>query len=350
MNKERIILFSHWIICIVGAALIGIVGIKIILPLVFPFIIAWGVAFAVRPIAARLHKLIRLPERVIRPILAVLIIVLILALVAFLVFRIAAEAWQLLSGIGNNENLVGFLTSLFNPFDGVFGENGLPKALAEKLAAALDGVISGLLGTVGSLVTGIASAIPSMFIFIIVMTISTAYFAYDLERINAFVRRILPKKAEGFITRFKESSLDVAIKYLRSYSLIMLLTFSVMLFGFVILGVRYSLLIAVIVALLDVLPVLGVGTVLVPWSVWSFIVGDARLGIGLLTLFIVNEIIRQFAEPKIIGRHLGIHPLVTLILLYVGYSLMGLFGLFVLPIAVVIINALIVKNKSADVE
>jgi predicted PurR-regulated permease PerM len=130
----------------------------------------------------------------------------------------------------------------------------------------------------------------------------------------------------------------------------MLLTFSVMLLGFVILGVRYSLLIAVTVAFLDVLPVLGVGTVLVPWSVWSFITGEVRLGVGLVILFVVNEIIRQFAEPKIIGRSFGLHPLVTLILIYVGYSLMGFFGLFLLPLAIIIINAVIVKNKSADVE
>jgi predicted PurR-regulated permease PerM len=130
----------------------------------------------------------------------------------------------------------------------------------------------------------------------------------------------------------------------------MLLTFSIMLFGFVILGVRYSLLIAVIVALLDVLPVIGVGTVLVPWSVWCLLVGDVRLGVGLIILFATNEIIRQFAEPKIIGKHLGIHPLVTLILLYVGYSLMGLFGLFLLPVVTVIVNAALVKGEPADVE
>jgi sporulation integral membrane protein YtvI len=299
MNKERIVLVSHWIICIVGAALIGAAFIKVILPLIFPFVIAWGVAFAVRPIADRLHKMIKLPVRVIRPILGVLIILSVLSLLAFLLFRVAVEAWQLISGVGENENLVSFLTSLFNPFDSGEG-NGLPKALAQKLAAALDGALSGLLGKIGSFITGIASAIPSVFIFIVVMTVSSAYFAYDLEKINAFIKRILPKKAGDFLIRFKQSSLDVAIKYLRSYSLIMLLTFSVMLLGFVILGVRYSLLIAVTVAFLDVLPVLGVGTVLVPWSVWSFITGEVRLGVGLVILFVVNEIIRQFAEPKII--------------------------------------------------
>ena len=137
MNKERIVLISHWIICIIGAVLIGLVGIKVILPLVFPFLIAWAVAFAVRPLAEKLHKLIRLPSRLIRPVLAVLIIVTLIGLFCFLAFRIAAEAWQLLSGIGENKNLVGFLTSLLNPLHSIFGENGLPKELGEKLAAAL---------------------------------------------------------------------------------------------------------------------------------------------------------------------------------------------------------------------
>ena len=102
--------------------------------------------------------------------------------------------------------------------------------------------------------------------------------------------------------------------------------------------------------MLDMLPVIGVGTVLVPWSVFSFVTGDGRMGVGLLALFVANTLIRQFAEPKILGKSLGIHPLVTLAVLYLGYSFLGVVGIFLLPIASVLISSLIVKNGASKVE
>ena len=93
-------------------------------------------------------------------------------------------------------------------------------------------------------------------------------------------------------------------------------------------------------ALLDALPLIGVGTLLVPWSIYQFIFGDVRVGVGLLVLFGVHEILRQITEPKIIGKSLGIHPVLSLILLYVGYSIFGFFGLLLIPIAAVVVNTI----------
>ena len=136
---------------------------------------------------------------------------------------------------------------------------------------------------------------------------------------------------------------------MRSYFLIMLITFSVMLLGFIILRVKYALLMALVVALLDMLPVIGIGTVLIPWSIWCFLADNAALGIGLLILFGAAEIIRQVAEPRIVGNSLGIHPIVTLILLYGSYSIFGIFGLVLIPIFAIVIKTLIEKTKPAEI-
>ena len=109
------------------------------------------------------------------------------------------------------------------------------------------------------------------------------------------------------------------------------------------------MLLAAVISLLDLLPVIGVGTVLVPWSIWMLMSGDGRGAVGLLILFAVNEVVRQIAEPKIFGMNLGIHPLLTLILLYVGYSLLGLVGLLLLPVVSVIVSVAVNKGKTADV-
>ncbi|HBJ18774.1 MAG TPA: sporulation integral membrane protein YtvI, partial [Clostridiales bacterium] len=162
---------------------------------------------------------------------------------------------------------------------------------------------------------------------------------------NAAVRRLLPEKIARRLIRFKDGFLYTMVRYLRSYLLIMAMTFVIMLVGFLLLRIPYALLAAIAVALLDMLPVIGVGTVLVPWSVFSLISGNTPLAVGLFLLFAANEIIRQFAEPKIVGRHLGIHPLLTLIFLYVGYALFGVLGLLLIPIATVAYQAATGKGK-----
>ena len=350
MKKERLEYLSHLFICIAGIAVAVYLGFSLLLPLTLPFLIAWGIAFATRPICARLGRLLRVKPKMLRPILALILLLGLLALVCFLAARLVTEAWQLLSGLGENDAFMEFIGSLVNPLEGIFGSSEGAAALEERLTEAVGELISSLLTAVGSFLTGIASSIPGILIFVLITVISSVYFSLDLEHINCAVKRRMPERAVKGIMRFKESSLKIALKYLRSYLLIMLITFAVMLLGFVILRVPYALLVALIVALLDVLPVLGVGTVLVPWSVWMLITGDLRVGIGLIILFVVNEIIRQFAEPKIVGKSLGLHPIITLVLLYAGYSLLGLAGLVLLPLFAVVINTVIVKGDASEVE
>ena len=87
---------------------------------------------------------------------------------------------------------------------------------------------------------------------------------------------------------------------------------------------------------------------LVPWSVFEFARGNAFMGVGLIVLFVVNEVIRQFSEPKIVGKNLNIHPLLTLVLLYFGYSLFGISGLILIP-AIIAVLGLVKKDKTTDV-
>ena len=121
-----------------------------------------------------------------------------------------------------------------------------------------------------------------------------------------------------------------------------------MLCGFLVLRVSQAPIIALIVAALDILPIIGVGTVLVPWSVFEIARGNVAVGVGLIILFLVNEVIRQFSEPKIVGKSLNIHPLLTLLLLYLGYSLFGISGLILIPVIIAVLG-LVKKDEAADV-
>ena len=117
--------------------------------------------------------------------------------------------------------------------------------------------------------------------------------------------------------------------------------------------IEYSLLLAIIIAFIDILPVLGVGTVLIPWGLITLLMKDFRTGTGLLILYGIITILRQFIEPKIIGKSLGLHPLVSLISMYMGFRLFGVFGMITGPLTAMVISSVIrIKNgkNEADAE
>ena len=122
-----------------------------------------------------------------------------------------------------------------------------------------------------------------------------------------------------------------------SYFLILGITFSELLIGLAILRVNRFVLIAFLIAVLDIFPVLGTGAVLVPWAIIAFIQGRIGFGIGLLVLYALITVIRQIIEPKIVGKHVGMHPIITLACMFIGTSLFGGYGLFGLPILVAIV-------------
>ena len=138
-------------------------------------------------------------------------------------------------------------------------------------------------------------------------------------------------------------------KYILSYSLIMLITYLTLLLGLIILRVRHAPVLALFIAVLDILPVIGVGTVLIPWGIYSIVVGNRLLGIGLLVLFVANTVIRQTSEPRIVGKSLNLHPLLTLMMIYIGYGLFGVLGVFILPLIAVTLLTLLKGDDTAQV-
>jgi sporulation integral membrane protein YtvI len=113
-------------------------------------------------------------------------------------------------------------------------------------------------------------------------------------------------------------------------------SFVILFLGLVILRIPHALLWASVICLVDALPVLGTGTVLLPWSLICFLQGDSPRAIGLASTYVVVTLTRSLLEPKFLGRHLGLDPLVTLIALYAGFRLWGIGGMILAPILTVI--------------
>jgi len=350
MNREKISLYAHLTVTALGALLIGYLFIKYIFALLLPFLIAWGVAFSVRPIAQRISCGTKIPTRLVSVSLTAVIIIGAIAVIVSSLIYALSEAWGFLSGLIENESLYDVLSRVLNPISGLLGDREgaaeLEAHIGDTINSMLSSVLSGLVGGVSSFI----GAVPRVLIVILVTVIASVYFSLDLEKINAYVKRSLPQKTVSWLVGFKNRFLKSLLKYLRAYLVLMVITFIIMLFGFLVLGVKYAVLFAFIVALLDALPLIGVGTVLVPWSIYQLIFGNLRLGIALMVLFVVHQVIRQFLEPKIVGKNLGMHPVISLVLLYAGYFLFGLFGLLIIPLLSVILNILIDKDNTSEVD
>ena len=332
---------------------LGVLGLlylsgRYFLSLLLPFGIAWGIAFAVRPFSHKLQSRLGISVRALRAVISMILAIAALLLLGFFVFKIVSEGLRLIGELSESEELSGALSRLFLPLSRLFPEEG--SRLSGVISDAVSSFFSSLLSEVGELLKRAVLAVPDVFLFLLVTLIATLYFSFDLERINAAVLSHLPKRFGEGLVRFKDGFLHSTLGYLRSYLILMGITFALVTLGLVILRVEYALALALLIALLDALPILGVGTVLVPWSLLSFMTGDATRGVGLLVLFGVNAVLRQFLEPKIVGDTLGIPPIVSLILLYISYRLFGLAGLLLLPLFSVLVVVYLKKGEPPEVE
>ena len=347
MKKEKLEYLSHLTIVLLGAALFAVLFLKYVLAAVLPFILAWLAAVASDRPAERLSRGTRVPKRILRIIISAIVTAVAVILTVLLSRLIFGQLWSLLTGLAEGGELSSIVSSFSEQILGIFGRLHLPDGVKDGFSEAASGMIGRVLTWLGSLITDIATAVPGLLLFLVITVIAVVYFAWDLDGITAAVCSIMPSRAGEIISSVKHGALSVAGKYIRSYSLLLVITFAQMLVGFTVMGVRYAFLFAIIVALLDLLPVIGVGTALVPASVFCFLSGREELGIGLLILFAVSSVIRELIEPKILGKHLGVHPLATLASMYIGYSFFGFAGILLLPIFIIAVG--IYKNYSAKV-
>ena len=143
-------------------------------------------------------------------------------------------------------------------------------------------------------------------------------------------QRFSPERREAFLLRLAQIR-SVVGGWLRAQSVLLLLTFTIVSAGLLILRIPYAPLWAGGVALVDALPVLGSGTVLLPWALISLLQGHLPRALGLLATYACAALARSTLEPRLVGRHLGLDPLVTLACLYLGYRLWGFAGLILSP-------------------
>lgn len=222
-----------------------------------------------------------------------------------------------------------------------FNDISFSEGFSPDLSSLVSGWLTKLISFVSQFVINFVKAVPA-FLLSSFAAIFTAFFLLkDEEKIASLSLKFFGSKVcDGFI-RFKNTFLKTAVSYLKAQLVIVGIIFLILLAGFMILKVRYVFVLALITAIVDAVPILGTGTVLIPMSIFSFLSENAPLGWGILILYGVTLLARQLCEPKILGKAFGIHPLIALFSIFAGMKLFGIAGLIFGPFLAIFIKILI---------
>lgn len=332
------------LIYLIVLALIFLLG-KILFLYFTPFITALFLAMIIEPIVKLFQRL-----KLGRGFSVILAIILFLggfiSLSAFAITRLVFELKDFYNSLPNYYNDVyNFVSMLINRATELYLQ--LTPRATDILKDFLDTTFDKLKIVVGQMLTQTPSSTfnfigkLSGFVFYLIVTIlATFFFSKDKDMIINFIYRQLSPPWKEKVLSLRKDLFLALIGFLKAQMILLSVTFLESYIGLAILGVKYSLIFAIIIAFVDILPVLGTGSIYVPAAIINVILGNYKMAISLLILYGIIVIVRYMIEPKVVGAQLGIHPLVALTSIFVGLKIIGVAGVILGPTTVVIIKAL----------
>lgn len=319
---------------------------------VMPFIIGFLIALALRPVTRFVNKFVKGTGKGV----AVFVIALFYTVVALTI-------WFLLSFfITRTTELIYYMPRLYftrlEPLLLQFNDWIVTNAqtLSPDVASTISQIITNAINFIADFVKNISisfvqfatrliSNFPLYLISVIFTIVLSVYITLEYDNITAFFRKQLPDK---FNTTFEGARIFVSgtlWKMIKSYIFIMILTFLELYIGLSILKVNFVLPISVIVAVLDIMPVLGTGGIIIPWAIVELILENYYLGIGLIVLYVVVTVIRNIIEPRIVGKQIGLNPIITITAMYAGLRLFSVAGIIIGPIVAITVKYLNDEGK-----
>ena len=331
-------------------AALGAVGVwltaKLLLPVGLPFLLGYALSCAARRPAAWLRKRVHAPAWL-ASFLTVTLVCLSVAAFLFLAGRFAVTGLEQLA-----KRLPAFLTSLEQPLDDLREKllrltANLPGSAATAAEAWLSRLFEGgsvIAGTVSERLLRFAgdvlSCLPDCFLFLLTTVLSSYLFASHRDRLREAARHHVPQEWLGRFRAVRKRLKAALGGYCKAQLRLSAVAASLLTVGLLVLRVPKAPLFALLIALIDALPVFGAGTVLLPWSAVSFLRGETVFAVGLSVLYAVVSVSRAVLEPRFLGRQIGMHPLLTLFSLYAGYRLFGFLGMILLPIGAILLKQL----------
>ena len=341
---------------VIGVLLGTYLLISITMPLLYPFVIGWMIAMFIEPMIRWLNKKAKIPRWAGVALILLLLLSLLLSLVIFLVAEIVVELTKLADFLPVIFDKVGqTFVQTFTKEDTDFRriidtvqtyleknpehEQRISQSIQENIGIIANKgteLITGILAAIGQFI----SNLPYLITVLVFITLAALFIGLDWPRLRKKILWVIPDNIQVTLWTVTTDLKKALLGFLRAQLTLVTITAVIMLIGLSILQVPYAFTIAFIIGLVDLLPYLGVGAVLVPWIIYLFLTGNLQWAIGLSITYGVIIIVRQFLEPKLVASSIGIDPLLTLIALFVGLKLFGILGLILGPVTVVILMAL----------
>ncbi|MBQ3415554.1 MAG: sporulation integral membrane protein YtvI [Clostridia bacterium] len=310
-----------------------------------PFLIAFIISLLIEPLIKKMMKNTRLTRKTSSIIIFIIVFGMILGSLVWGISTLFSEASNLLQGLNNYFDKAYILFQNFTnnfKFDGLKISDEILRLIQNSTDDVLSQIYEWARVFLNNLLS-IITSIPEISIYFVI-TITALYLIcvdkiYILDQLEHHLPRLWVKKLSNHLRELITSLGG----YLKAEATLILVSFIISLIGLYILkftgfNIEYPLLMAIFIGFVDALPILGSGTVMVPWAIISGLNGDLKLGIAIIILLIIMSIVRQFLEPRLVSKNIGVHPIFTLIAMYTGFKFIGVIGMLLGPILLIIIK------------
>lgn len=331
------------IVLLVAAILLLVYAAPPLLSLFMPFVLAVVLAWILNPPVRWLQRKLKISRKPISLIVIILTIGVVGGALFWFVYALGSEVYSL---IGNWTSVGGSIESGFNELNERLNHLSalVPKEVLGLLENAYTGligwlrnVVPGLLETVGTKIGAFAMKVPAGVIGAVIFLVASYFVVSDYPRIRLMATERMSSGVHSFLSRVRKIALAAFGGYVKAQLILSLGVFFILLIGFWVVGIEYALLLAFVFAVMDFIPIIGSGTVIVPWTVVDIVLGNYRQAISLMVIWGLICVFRRVAEPKVVGDQTGLSPILALISIYVGMRLGGVLGMILGPVLVLIV-------------
>lgn len=332
---------------ILGIALLSLIFFKYLLIYFLPFIIAFLIASLIEPIIELLQTKLKLNRGLAVTICLGIILIIIILLITIFLSRLFVELTKLANNIPEFRTLgarAQWVVKQNKNLSRLLLELELPETVKEVITQNLENLYQQLRSMIQRGITTfleLLRGLPKFITILLVSLISTFFISRDKELINQTILKAFPRPWHKKIKKLESEIMNAAIGFIRAELILISITTVLMITGLLLLGSDYAISLGLVAGLLDLIPVIGPSLVILPWAGYSIIIGEVSFGISLLAVLTTVAIVRQLAEAKVIGENIGIHPLATLISMYLGVQILGIGGFFIGPAILILLRAII---------
>lgn len=315
-----------------------------------PFLIAFIIALMVEPVIKFFMKKTKLKRKAASVISLILVVLIIGTIVSLLAIKLVSESTNLVSNLNvyfkdAYDWVVNFVQDLQE------GRIQIPEETLNFIQTSLSGIIDAVKNIVYNILMGLitaVSSVPTMITNVVITLLAIVFMCFDKEYMIEMVRKHVPKKWISAVKMVTHETWSVSWNYIKAEAKLSLLCFCLVFVGLLVfdligLKVGYTVLMAITIGFIDLLPLFGAGAVMVPWAGYLLITGNIPLAMAIIGLWIVWAVIKQLLEPKVVSKQMGLHPIFTLVGMYTGFKLFGVLGLMIGPIIF-----LVVKNVFSE--